>query len=520
VAIDSWEFSKLRNSHLVGAVALIMAAAPALLATGFAPAPAAAASLAALLTAALILRNRGGELLRAPVEGPWLAQCLAFAALISMLGGQGHFFFSKDDWLYRDAVLADITRGWLPVVYGAAEERWLLRAPLGMYLLPGAVGRFFGLTAAHVALAIQNSFILGVIFYAATLVWPRRRHLFLALFVLFSGLDAIPVLVKTGGGSLLVNLAFWVDHWQYSSNVSAYFWSPNHVLPGWWFALLCVLRLRDEIDLAALAAAGPPLMLWSPLTLLGGAALFVLLACRAPRGLLSLRFAGACCAALGMAPVIAYLGADAGAVPHRWLLFETDFVDQHLIFILFALPQAGFLALFWRRVAPWLRVTLFASIALLLAIPAYSVGFMNDFSQRAPIVPRAILAFGFDALLIDLLASGAFFALASGIAMVLVGAITPALELYDTVTARRFTASDCNLPTVHMKLHPRDFLSTYLARPGAMPHWLMRESGSRAPLVAEDRLCWPDRLYGEKLFDWLKPENRIWLRRPAAKDDR
>lgn len=508
----------MRNSHLVIAAVALTSAGSALLATSFSLAPAIVTLAAVLGVNAIVARGPVGELLAREVEWRWLLTCLLVGLLLDMLGGEGHFFFAKDDWLYRDAVLSDIVDRWLPVFYTDASGVFMLRAPLGMYLLPAAVGYFLGLSAAHVALLVQNSIILGFFFYMATLVWPRRRLVFVLLFVLFSGLDVIPVLLKTGGRSLLVNLAFWVDSWQYSSNVSQLFWSPNHVLPGWWFAALCLLYLRDEIDLAALAAASSPLVLWSPLTLASGVAIFAFFALRAPRQAFTLRFGGACCAALGLAPILAYLAIDAENVPHQWLVFDKGFFDDYSVFILFALTQVGVLAFFCRRIEPWFRTTLWASVALLLAIPAYSVGYMNDFSQRVPIIPRTFLAFGFDALVIDLLTSGALLALTAPLLVVMIGAVTPALEFYDTLSTPRFAPSDCNLLSVHMKLHPRNYLSTYLARRDAIPSWLASAEPQQAPLAAEERLCWPGRIYGEKLFNWLKPENRIWLRAPTAQD--
>ena len=508
----------MRNSHLVVLVAALFLVSAPLLATSFSLAPAAVVAVSTLALFALVARAPFGELLRREVEWPWLAACLAVALVLSIIGGQGHFIFAKDDWLYRDAVLADVAAQWLPVVYGEDAERWLLRAPLGMYLLPGAAGHFFGLRAAHLTQLLQNSLALAAVFYLTTLVWPRKRFVFVALFVIFSGLDVIPVLLKTGGASLLVNLSFWTDNWQYSSNVTQLVWSPNHTLPGWWFAALAALYLKREIDIAALAAASLPLVLWSPLTLVGAVALFVFFVACAPRVLLSWRFAGASICALGFAPILAYLVADAGEVPRRWLVSEAGFLDDYFIFILFALTQAGFLAFFRERIEPWFRGALFFSILLLLVIPVYSVGYMNDFSQRAPIVPRAMLAFGFDALLIDLLSSGPVFAALAGLTIATIGAVTPALEIYDAVSTRAFAASDCNLMSVHRKLHPKNYLSTYLARLSTLPGWMAPRAGDATALSAQERLCWPDRPYGEKLFNWLKPENRIWLRAPSAEE--
>ena len=67
---------------------------------------------------------------------------------LCLLGGQGHLLYAAEDWLIRDAVVADLSASALPA-YAWNGATWVLRAPLGMYLLPGALGRLAGLGAAH-----------------------------------------------------------------------------------------------------------------------------------------------------------------------------------------------------------------------------------------------------------------------------------------------------------------------------------------------------------------------------------
>jgi hypothetical protein len=503
----------LRNRHLLVAAVAFWTLSSVLLATRFALAPALATLAGAVVANGIVARGGFGELLEKPVDGRWLTACLLLGLLLATLGGEGHFFFSKDDWLGRDAVLADLVSRWAPTPYRHDGADFLLRAPLGMYLAPAAVGRILGLNAAHLALLAQNSLALGGFFYFVTLLWPRRRLAFVLLFVFFSGLDAIPVLLKTGGALLRVP-AFWVEIGWFPAHLSQLFWGPTHALPGWWFAALAALHARRQIDLATLAAASLPLLLWSPLAVMGAAPLLLILAALSPRAMATPRFALACVAGLGFLPIVFYLRAGAEAVPHRFQWATPGFFDAYLLLILFGLTQAIFVAVLWRRIEPWFRPTLAAAIFLLLLSPVYDLGFMNDVTQRVTLAPRALLAFGFNALLIDSLAAGAFAALASGAAIFAVGAVSPAVELYDTLSTPRFSISDCNLLTVYAKHRHERYLSTYLAPMNAMPAWLFGRAAEGPPLEKEDRLCWPDRIHGEALFDWMKPENRIWLTRP------
>jgi len=57
------------------------------------------------------------------------------------------FLFRALDWRVRDAVLADLTRSSFPIGYNIDGVDYILRAPLGMYMFPAAVGHVFGCSA-------------------------------------------------------------------------------------------------------------------------------------------------------------------------------------------------------------------------------------------------------------------------------------------------------------------------------------------------------------------------------------
>lgn len=504
----------LRNRHLVIAISLVFSASSLLFAANLQAAPAAALAAGVLIANLLLWRGMAASpLLEQKLDTLWLLALLAVGAGLALLGGEGHLVFAKDDWLVRDAVLADISAHGLAARYEDGGGLAMLRAPLGFYLLPAAVGRLFGLGAAHFAMLAQTASIVAGFFYCATLVWPKRRGLFVLLFAIFAGLDILPVLMKTGGAWAPRYLAFWVDGMYYPPNLSQLFWSPNHVLPGWWFAALAALHIRREIDFSTLAASSLPLLFWSPLTTPGCAGLLLFFFLRAPGAALTPRLALVCLAALGLAPILAYFLTGAGDTSHRLALFDADFQEDYPIFVLFSLVQAFFVLALWRRVDPAMRAPLVASLLLLLAIPVVRIGLMSDFVQRASIAPHALLAFAFDALLIDLLpAAGPAFVLGGAIAAI--GAVGPALEIWDSLGTPRWAVSDCNMATANRKYTGHaTFLPHYFAPIAAMPAWLFRTADATEPLRLEERLCWPDRVYGETKFNYMKPEHLIWLRK-------
>lgn len=501
------------NAGLLRVGCLLFLAGSALAATGFHAVPAAATLLSVCCWFYVVWSNRPGPLLAAPIDWRWLGVCLAIALAVSLLGGQGHLVFAKDDWLTRDAVLADISTRWLPVIYAIDGADYLLRAPIGMYLAPGAVGHAFGLGAAHVAQLVQNTAIFGVFLYIVTLVWPQRRLAFIFLFLLFAGLSVIPVLLSTQGEWLPHYLVFWSAHWNYTGNLSQYLWNPNHTLPGWWFAALAVLYAREEIDLATLAAATAPMALWSPLALISAVPIFALLALQAPRQMLTPRFAIACLALLGYLPVLSYLVSDSAQVEHEWLVFKDHFVVDYLYFVVFSLPLVYFATRLSGALDARLRVLLFASFALLLLLPLYRIGVnavLNDLTQKGSIIPQAIAAFAFAAVLLELFATRQALLAGAGVMLATVAAAEPALEVYDSLGNPRYAISDCNFLTHYWKLTAREELpSAYVARLDHMPGWIRRDG---EPLREENRQCWPDRPRGDKRFNYLLPENRVWLR--------
>ncbi len=508
----------MKNWHVVAGAVCFTSASSALLASSFSLLPAFLVLAGVAAADLLFAAGDFGSALKRPVEWRWLAACAAIALSLTLLGGEGHVFFSKDDWLGRDAVLADLVSRSMPVLYRHDGGEFILRAPLGMYLVPAAIGRIAGLQAAHLALVTQSAILLSIFFYVVTLVWPRGRVAFIFLFVCFSGLDTIPILIKTGAASLLRVPAFWVEIGYFPPNLDQFFWGPPQALPGWWFAALVGLYVRREIDLAALTAASLPLLLWSPLALMGGALVFIALALLSPREMARRRFALACLCAAGFLPILIYLRAGAEAVPHRLQAFDAGFFDEYLLLVIFGLTQIAVVFLFWKRVEDWFRPVLVISVVLLLLCPLFNLSYMNDITQKVSLAPRALLAFGYNSLLIECFLSRAWLAFASGALVFLIGAISPALELYDTLTTPRFAISDCNLLTVYRKHKHERYLPTYIAAVGSFPSWLFPDAPKGAPLEVETRLCWPDRIYGEKLFNWLKPENRIWLRAPTPQD--
>lgn len=502
----------LRNAHLFLAASFVFLLPNALFAAALRPIPAAAVLAGCAGALALLWREiRNSRLLDAPVDGLLLTSSLAAGLALCLLGGEGHFFYSNTDWLIRDAVLADLVRVGPKALYRYEEQSYLLRAPLGMYLAPAAVGRMFGLQAAHLALLAQNSLIVGAIGYFATALAQVRKAPFIFVLTAFSGLDILAVFAaeavemsKGGAFMAFTHIEWWSTYFspiplQYSSFITQLFWVPNHMAPGLWFATLVLLHVRGEIAFSTLLLSCAPLLLWSPLAMMGAIPFVAFLALRLPlRQLAATEIFLATAAGLCFLPIVFYLAVDAGAVKHEWLIFRENFVRTYVTFLLVEIPQAAIVLYAWRKTAVPDRGPLALALALLLLIPFYSIGPGNDFAMRASIPALFFLAFSFARIaVLTPRDDSAFPTLIAS--LVLIGAGTPLIELRSAVSGR-YQISDCNLLTAWSKeLQPLP--TNYLARVEKSPDWLIRLDDAPAPLTLEARKCWPDHPY---LMDRMK----------------
>lgn len=370
--------------------------------------------------------------------GLW-ALCLGVALALCLLGGEGRLFYANTDWQIRDAVMVDLaTHAW-PVVYhppGAVPS--VLRAPLGMFMLPALVGRAFGWRAAQPALLVQDTVVLAaaLALLLGGLRRGSRRAVMLAVVFAFSGFDILGEFlvghfVQPRGWHLTVpHLETWSFGLQYSSLVTDLFWAPNHALPALALAGGYLAWRRGQLPATALAALGGLAMLWSPLALLG-ALPFIAIA-----GLSELKdgrmgwLAPARLAplAIGLLPAFAFLTLGGGTVEHGLNLGRPAF-QWYGLFVLVEVVPLLYLAQRGaaRGGAGW-RTDLAVCATMLVLMPFYYIGGSNDFLMRASIVPIVLLA---------VMAGNGFLAgersRASGgalaFAVLALGAATPACEV-------------------------------------------------------------------------------------------
>lgn len=430
-----------------------------------------------------------------------LACCFGIALLLLILGGEGRFFYANIDWQVRFAVLRDLHINPWPFTYQVDGAPQLLRAPIGMFLLPALVGKIAGAGAADMALLIQNSLMLGIVLALGATLFPRRydRLMALIIFIGFSGLDALGRMLFRGG------LSDHIENWaylQFSSTITLAFWVPQHAMAGWIGALGYLLGRDGRARPAAWLTPLPLTALWSPLGLAGALPFVALTGARSlfARNLRPADILLPGIASLIAIPSLLYLAAGlgdmggaagepgAGIAPSQWLAFEL------LEMLVYAVPLA-FVA---RRSRFGIDSLILVTIWLLL-IPFLHIGWSTDFMMRGSITALAILA----VLVADAMRTEPRLRLWLG-TILLIGSITGLHEVMralshppapqvrcDLVQGWDFEAIDLGLRKTDDPPSPK---GTYLAPIDAIPRIIRPYAPYPADMTRRTR-CWDGHWY-------------------------
>ena len=351
------------------------------------------AAILPLALACLFWKSVPGE---CRIGVPTILVCFAVAAILLILGGEGRLFYATADWQIRDAVLADMGNHRWPFDYWLDGKAQLLRAPIGMYLVPALLGGPSQI-GRDWALLAHNMLVLGLLLSIGSALFDSRRGKWIALivFVMFSGLDVIGNLINDAatGAADWDHIERWAANYQYSSHITQIFWVPQHAFAGWTAALTYMLWRKGIVPIGLLAASLPLVALWSPLVLFGALPFAVFAGARV---LLTRAWKWRDILVCGLAillatPALLYLSAGAGSVGGGLLPMNLA------AYVLLLLLEV------WPFLRPLLRgqdgvtdhaTILIAGICLLL-MPLWAIGMSNDFQMRASIMPLALVAIAF-----------------------------------------------------------------------------------------------------------------------------
>ncbi|KEQ53124.1 hypothetical protein [Sphingobium chlorophenolicum] len=342
----------------------------------------------------LIIASLCAFTIRVTKDSPHIGVGTVFTCFLISLGllalsGEGRFFYANVDWQVRFAVLRDMGINPWPFVYTARPEPDLLRAPIGMFLVPALIFKTIGPRAADVALLVQNSALIALLLAMGSQLFADRRSRMtgLTIFVLFSGMDALGDLLMQG--MLTGHMEDWAEI-QYSSTITLLFWVPQHAIAGWVGAVGYMMWREGRLPLAPWLAMLPLTALWSPLGLMGAMPFVALAGLRTiiarvlrPRDVVVPAASLVLCI-----PSLIYLGAasdDVGfhlqPIPFiQWMLFQSFETLPYLI----PLAIAG-------RSTRFGNDSLWLAFVWLMLIPFVQIGWSTDFMMRGSITALALV---------------------------------------------------------------------------------------------------------------------------------
>ena len=319
--------------------------------------------------------------------------CFLVAAILLMLGGEGRLFYATPDWQVRDALLADMGGHRWPFDYWLDGRSQIMRAPIGMYLIPALLGGVSQFARDWILFA-QNSLVLSLLFALGSALFEGRpaKWIAIAVFVAFSGLDVLGTLVAqwAAGKARWDHIEDWAAGYQYSAHITQLFWAPQHAFAGWAAAVTYILWRRKLIPVGMFCAILPLAALWSPLILFGAVpyTLFVWFQTLRTRSLNGSDFLLCLIAIAVSAPALVYLSTASASVGGG---LRVPNLILYVLIILFEVAPFLFPVLLDRKNGVD-RSSLGISAACLLLMPSWSIGMFNDFQTRASIMPLAILA--------------------------------------------------------------------------------------------------------------------------------
>lgn len=444
---------------------------------------------ALLLGAATLWLMRGVQRFASPFPPlAWIVSAVC-AFLWIALSGVGHLVYANTDWLVRDVVLHDLSTLPWPVQYAVTGEPdpILLRAPLGYFLPTALVARVFGFGVSEIALFGWTwlGVLLCFCMLAVRASSARALGVLLAVFVFFSGLDIVGILLRGQQPVLGQHIEWWAELFQYSSITTQLFWVPNHALPAWIVTLWLLKVSRGRMPLGPAVAMVAMTPIWSPLAAIGLAPLVIAVALR--DGIVAFRGSARTAAiwlrqlanpgmivvaVLSLLFIDPFLLMSSGTVPAGWLVDHVDTLVVVKKTGLFVMLEFG---IYWILMLPRYRLDLLLTTSgvMLLLLPWYHFGPGSDLTMRASIpalvvfavrlgdwfVERLVPPAGASALQGDAVASVAML-------VFVVGMITPFQEMI-----RPFTVS----------ASPMDVsASVYGITHGEAPHYLTERKGTWA----------------------------------------
>jgi hypothetical protein len=172
-----------------------------------------------------------------PVHEIWIAAALIVCWVL--LSGVGGYAFQNCDHHIRNAIFHDLVEFDWPVRY--ASDSSALVYYIGYWLPSALMGKLFGWNFAEFFLFLWTGAGIGITVFLLLKVVKASPVKMVLFFLLFSGMDAIGVLLDNiliqgfypGFWPPMTHLEWWAWKYQFSSFTTQLFWVFNQAVPVW-----------------------------------------------------------------------------------------------------------------------------------------------------------------------------------------------------------------------------------------------------------------------------------------------
>jgi hypothetical protein len=333
---------------------------------------------------------------RCSLSWPLVGALLLIACVFVASTGSLPPLMQTGDYTKHYGILNLLLEHHWPVVIDAGLGPEILRYPLGWYLVPAGMSKVLGPRTLDYTLAAWSALGLWIVFLLlaeALQTGSRSRWwsvLATIMFMFFSGLDQLGVALTGNRVAYADHFEWWSTFYQFSSFMTDLVWVPQHGIATWMAVALLLNVAHKSKVIAHFGLFFFAVLFWSPLCALGVVPL-VLVAGRA-RAFRQFFSLSNCLSLVALAPpLLGYLTASMGRIPHAWIFRIPGWTVRNLV--CFWLFEFGIFALLVWAIGTSRKAMFQAAVVMLLLIPLFSMGGMNDFAMRASTAPLAVLAF-------------------------------------------------------------------------------------------------------------------------------
>lgn len=322
----------------------------------------------------------------------------------SVLSGAGHRGFFNGDYFKHNALFSDLISLSWPVRYQLKETGDIVYLVYYFaYYLPSAlIGKWLGWQAGNVALFVWTLMGISLVFmWLFSFINQKKQLWYGLLFPFFSGLDGLGKLIMRGK---VVNneWEWWGRNWQYSGNTTLFFYVPQQVLIGWLLVGMLLYMLVKHKTLPFQALLLSTSLLWSPFVFLGILPFYLLLLVKKQYSLslIETLVSVVICSVevLFLLSNMTFFTKETLATGWLW---ETEKLGGSWVLIrlaLFYLFEFGLFVFFIYRFLFEKRrgiefMIFIISLILLLFLPWYKMGLMNDFAMRSSIPALYVISY-------------------------------------------------------------------------------------------------------------------------------